>query len=65
MTSAQDLNAPSILGGAGMEVTPLSLEQVSAFRAKAQPAVRAWVEEQVGKQWVEKLFKAIEDAKGK
>lgn len=65
MTSAQDLNAPTILGGVGMEVTPLSLEQVSAFRAKAQPAVRAWVEEQVGKDWVEKLFKAIEAARAK
>lgn len=65
MTSAQDLNAPTILGGVGMEVTPLSLEQVSAFRAKAQPAVRAWVEEQVGKEWVEKLFKAIEAARAK
>lgn len=65
MTCAQDLNAPTILGGVGMEVTPLSLEQVSAFRAKAQPAVKAWVEEQAGKQWVEKLFKAIEDSKAK
>jgi len=60
MTCAQDLNAPSILGGLGMEVTALSPEQVAAFRVKAQPAVRAWVEEQIGKDWPNKLFTAIE-----
>jgi hypothetical protein len=27
----------------------------------AQPPVRAWVEEQIGKEWVEKLFAAIEE----
>jgi TRAP-type C4-dicarboxylate transport system substrate-binding protein len=63
MTCAQDLNAPSILGGLGMEVTPLAPEQVAAFRSKAQPAVRAWVEEQIGKEWVQKLFTAIENYK--
>jgi len=65
MTSAQDLNAPSILGGVGMEVTPLTPQEIAAFRAKAQPAVRAWVEEQVGKQWVEKLFNAIKECQAK
>lgn len=60
MTCAQDLNAPAILGSLGMEVTALSPEQVAAFRAKAQPPVRAWIEEQIGKQWVEKLLGAVE-----
>ena len=61
MTSAQDLNAPAILGSVGMQVTPLSPEQVMAFRKQAQPAVRAWVVEQIGKEWVDKIFAAIED----
>jgi TRAP-type C4-dicarboxylate transport system substrate-binding protein len=66
MTAAQDMNAPTILGSVGMEVQALSPEQVAAFRKAAQPAVTAWVEEQIGKKWVEMLFKAIEDyRKGK
>jgi tripartite ATP-independent transporter DctP family solute receptor len=60
MTAAQDMNAPSILSSVGMSVTTLSPDQVAAFREKAQPAVRAWVEEQIGKEWVDKLFAAIE-----
>lgn len=60
MTAAQDLNAPAILGTLGMEVTALSPEQVAAFRDKSQPPVKAWVEEQIGKEWVEKLFREIE-----
>ena len=66
MTAAQDMNAPTILGSVGMEVQLLSPEQIEVFRKAAQPAVTAWVEEQIGKEWVEKLFKAIEDyRKGK
>jgi tripartite ATP-independent transporter DctP family solute receptor len=61
MTAAQDMNAPAILGSVGMEVQPLSQEQVAAFRAKSQPVVKAWIEEQIGKSWVDKLFKAIDD----
>jgi TRAP-type transport system periplasmic protein len=61
MTAAQDLNAPAILGTLGMEVTALSPEQVAAFRSKSQPPVKAWVEEQIGKEWVEKLFAQIEN----
>ena len=65
MTAAQDLNAPTILGEKGMEVTLLSPEQVAVFRKTAQPPVKAWVEEQIGKEWVEDRFKAIEDYKKK
>jgi TRAP-type C4-dicarboxylate transport system substrate-binding protein len=59
MTAAQDTNAPSILSAVGMDVTPLSPEQVAAFRTQAQPAVVAWVKEQIGEEWVNKLFDAI------
>ena len=60
MTSAQDMNAPAILGTVGMEVQPLSQEQVAAFREKSQPVVKAWIVEQIGPQWVDKLFEAID-----
>jgi tripartite ATP-independent transporter DctP family solute receptor len=61
MTAAQDTNAPTILGKVGMQVKSLTPEQVAVFRKQAQPAVVAWVEEQIDKAWVEKLFSAIED----
>jgi tripartite ATP-independent transporter DctP family solute receptor len=61
MTAAQDLNAPAILGTLGMEVTALSPEQVAVFRTKSQPPVKAWIEEQIGKEWVEKLFVQVDN----
>jgi tripartite ATP-independent transporter DctP family solute receptor len=61
MTAAQDLNAPAILGSLGMQITFLSADQVSAFRVKSQPPVKAWVEEQIGKEWVDKLFAQIDN----
>ncbi len=60
MTAAQDMNAQSILGDVGMEVTALSADEVKVFRDKSQPPVRAWIEEQIGKEWVDKLFTEIE-----
>jgi TRAP-type C4-dicarboxylate transport system substrate-binding protein len=65
MTSAQDTNAPTLLTGVGMQVTPLTPDQVAAFRKKAQPAVVEWVKEQIGSEWVDKLFTAIEDYRQK
>ncbi len=65
MTSAQDTNAPSILSGVGMQVTPLTPDQVAAFRKKAQPAVVEWVKVQIGPEWVDKLFAEIEDYRQK
>ena len=65
MTSAQDTNAPTLLTGVGMQVTPLTPDQVAAFRKKAQPAVVEWVKEQIGSEWVDKLFAAIEDYRKK
>jgi tripartite ATP-independent transporter DctP family solute receptor len=61
MTAAQDMNAQEILGSVGMVITPLSQEQVTAFREKSQPVVRAWIEEQIGKEWVDKLFVQIDN----
>ena len=59
MTSEQDLGAKKILTEKGMEVTELSLPEVDVFRKLAQPPVRAFVEKDVGKEWVDKLFAAI------
>lgn len=63
MTSEQDLGAKKILSDKGMEVTELSLAEVDAFRKLAQPPVRAFVEKDVGKEWVDKLFAAIAEQK--
>ncbi len=63
MTAAQDTNAPAILSSVGMEVTPLSPDQVAAFRKQAQPVVVEWVKGQIGDEWVKKLFAAIETYK--
>jgi tripartite ATP-independent transporter DctP family solute receptor len=60
MTAAQDTNAPTILSKVGMEVTLLTPDQIDAFRQMAQPAVKAWVEEEIGKEWIDKLFAEIE-----
>lgn len=55
MTAAQDANAAKILGDKGMEVTPISAEQKAEFRKLAQPAVRAWLVDQIGEEWIAKL----------
>jgi hypothetical protein len=41
-----------------MTVTELTSEQVDAFRKAAQPAVRAHLEKEVGKEVVGKLIEA-------
>ncbi len=61
MTAAQDMNAPTMLSAVGMTVTSLTPDQVAEFRNMAQPAVRTWVEEQIGKKWVDMLFTAIDE----
>jgi TRAP-type C4-dicarboxylate transport system substrate-binding protein len=63
MTTAQDMNARTILEEVGMTVTTLSPEEVDAFRKAAQPAVTDWVAKEAGKEWVDKLFAAVEAAK--
>lgn len=62
MTAAQDLNAGSILGEKGMTVTTLTPEEVSAFREIAQPAVRTYLEEELGAELVSELLAAIDEA---
>ena len=64
MTAAQDANATTILGDKGLTVTALSPAQKAAFREKAQPAVRAWVVDEIGPQWPDKLDAAIADYRG-
>ena len=58
MTSEQDMNAGKILSEKGMTVTELTPEQVDAFRKIAQPAVRAHLEKESGKELVGKLIEA-------
>lgn len=60
MTADQDRNAKAILEKVGMEVTELSPAQVAEFRSLAQPPVRAWAEKEIGKNYVDDLFRAIE-----
>ena len=62
MTAAQDANAQTILSDVGMEVTPLSPDQVAAFRGEAQSPVAEWVVDQVGQDWVDGLFAAVESS---
>jgi TRAP-type transport system periplasmic protein len=59
MTSDQDKNAKQILTKVGMEVTELSPAQVGEFRKLAQPPVKDWAEKEIGKPYVDSLFKAI------
>jgi TRAP-type transport system periplasmic protein len=58
LTSEQDMNAGKILAEKGMTVTELTPEEVDAFRKAAQPAVRAHLEKESGKEIVRKLIEA-------
>ena len=64
MTSAQDLNAETILKDVGMEVTVLSPAQIDAFRQATQPAVVQWLKGEVGARWVDGLMAALEQVRG-
>lgn len=59
ITTAQDMNASTLLSQKGVTVTALTPAQIDAFRQLAQPAVRAWVEREVGREWVDRLFAAV------
>jgi C4-dicarboxylate-binding protein DctP len=63
MTSDQDKNAKETLTKLGMEVTELTPAELAQFRNLAQPPVKAWAEKEIGKQYVDDLFKAIEATK--
>lgn len=60
MTAAQDMNATTILSNLGMTVTPLTPEQVQAFRDAAQPPVVEWLKTEVEIKWIDGLLKEIE-----
>lgn len=58
MTTAQDANAEPILREKGMTVQKLTSLQIDAFRRLAQPAVRTWLDGEIGREWSEKLLAA-------
>lgn len=59
MTADQDKNAKAILEKNGMQVYVPTAAQIGEFRKLAQPPVRAWAETEIGKAYVDDLFKAI------
>jgi C4-dicarboxylate-binding protein DctP len=63
MTSDQDRNAKAILEKVGMQVYVPTAVQVGEFRKLAQPPVRQWAEAEIGKAYVDDLFKAIDATK--
>jgi len=63
MTSDQDKSAKETLTKLGMEVTEPTPAALKQFRDLAQPPVKAWAEKEIGKQYVDDLFKAIDATK--
>jgi C4-dicarboxylate-binding protein DctP len=63
MTSDQDKNAKEILEKVGMQVYVPTAAQVGEFRKLAQPPVREWADKEIGKEYVDSLFKAIDATK--
>jgi hypothetical protein len=43
-----------------MEVTEITPAELAKFRQLAQPPVKAWAEREIGKEYVDNLFKAID-----
>jgi C4-dicarboxylate-binding protein DctP len=60
MTSDQDKNAKQILEKVGMQVTVPNAAQIGEFRKLSQPPVRDWAEKEIGKPYVDALFKAVD-----
>jgi tripartite ATP-independent transporter DctP family solute receptor len=63
MTADQDKNAKQILEKVGMQVQTLTPAQVGEFRKLSQPPVRDWAEKEIGKPYVDSLFKAVDATK--
>ena len=63
MTREQDLSAKKMLSEKGMTVTELTSAEIEAFRKTSQPAVRKYLENDVSKEWTEKLVKAADSAR--
>ena len=62
LTAAQDSNAGTLLAGLGLTVTELTPEQRAEFAKLAQPAVREYLDRQVGADLVNALLAAIDEA---
>jgi C4-dicarboxylate-binding protein DctP len=63
MTADQDRNAKQILEKVGMQVTVPTAAQIAEFRKLSQPPVRDWAEKEIGKPYVDSLFKAVDATK--
>ena len=63
MTSDQDKNAKQILEKVGMQVYTPTAVQIGEFKKLAQPPVKQWAEKEIGKDYVDSLFKAIDATK--
>ncbi|WP_236574255.1 TRAP transporter substrate-binding protein [Hydrogenophaga sp. PBL-H3] len=58
MTREQDLSAKKVLSEKGMTVTELTPAEIDRFRKASQPAVRAYLDAEVSKEWTDKLLAA-------
>lgn len=63
MTREQDLSAKKVLAEKGMTVTELSAAEIDRFRKLAQPAVKAYLDAEVSKEWADKLLAAANAAR--
>ena len=63
MTSDQDKQAKQILEKVGMQVYVPTAAQIDEFRSLAQPPVRQWAEQEIGKPYVDALFEAVAAAR--
>jgi C4-dicarboxylate-binding protein DctP len=63
MTREQDLSAKKVLSEKGMTVTELTAAEVDRFRRQAQPAVKAYLDAEVSKEWADKLLTAANAAR--
>ena len=63
MTSDQDKSAKQILEKVGMQVYTPTAAQIGEFKKLAQPPVKEWADKEIGKEYVDSLFKAIDATK--
>ena len=63
MTSEQDKNAKAILEKNGMQVVVPTAASIAEFRKLSQPPVKAWADKEIGKDYVDSLFAAIQKTK--
>lgn len=58
MTRDQDLSAKKVLSEKGMTVTELTPAEIDRFRKLSQPAVKAYLDAEISKEWTERLLAA-------